>query len=138
MSDAGTTGAPVRRRKAKPIAPDIVREVRTRIERGHTPEQIVAWLGTQGVKPKRALRLVGRVEDNVQADLGEMERMAAHSGARRHNARTVTGAVIALLGIGVTLATYSSASQTGGSYVVAYGAIIGGAVMFFRGLASSD
>ena len=110
--------------------------MRTRIERGHTSEN-VAWLGTQGVKRKRALRLVGRVDDDVQADLGEIERMAARS-AGRHNARTVTGAVIALLGIGVTLATYSSASQTGGSYVVAYGAIIGGAVMFFRGLASGD
>ncbi len=43
------------------------------------------------------------------------------------------GSVICLLGIVVTVGSYSSASA-GGSYVVAWGAIIFGGVRLFRGL----
>jgi hypothetical protein len=46
----------------------------------------------------------------------------------------ITGAVICVIGIVVTAVSYSSASEGGGSYVVAWGAIIFGAIRFFRGL----
>ena len=46
------------------------------------------------------------------------------------------GATICVIGIVITAATYSAASG-GGTYVVAWGAIIFGAVRFFKGLASS-
>jgi hypothetical protein len=44
------------------------------------------------------------------------------------------GALWCIGGIVVTAATYSSA-EGGGRYVVAWGAIIFGAIQFFRGLA---
>ncbi len=47
----------------------------------------------------------------------------------------VHGAVVAGVGIVVTLATYSMAAG-GGVYVVAWGAILFGAVRFFKGLAN--
>ncbi len=45
------------------------------------------------------------------------------------------GAIICLVGIIITAASYSSASG-GGTYVVAWGAIVFGAVRFFKGMAS--
>jgi hypothetical protein len=58
--------------------------------------------------------------------------------ARRDSGRTnmAIGGGICLLGIVVTLVTYTAASDGGGTYVVAWGAIIFGAVRSFRGLAS--
>lgn len=43
-----------------------------------------------------------------------------------------------LLGVGllITLVTYDSASQSGGTYVIAYGPMIVGVIRLFRGLAA--
>ena len=46
----------------------------------------------------------------------------------------IYGALWAVGGTVLTLWTYSSASSGGGRYVVAWGAIIFGAIQFFRGL----
>jgi hypothetical protein len=48
------------------------------------------------------------------------------------------GAVIFVIGLVITVATYSSASSspTGGSYVVAYGPMILGVVYAIRGIAA--
>lgn len=56
--------------------------------------------------------------------------------AKRKNASKdlVVGGLWFLGGISVTVVTYSSASSGGGTYFVAYGAIIFGAVQFIRGL----
>ena len=45
----------------------------------------------------------------------------------------VIGAIVCVGGIVVTVATYQSA-QGGGHYIIAWGAIIFGAIQFFRGL----
>lgn len=50
----------------------------------------------------------------------------------------VIGGLICLVGIVITVATYSAASEGGGRYVVAWGAILFGAVRFFRGLSQSS
>jgi hypothetical protein len=44
------------------------------------------------------------------------------------------GAIVCVVGIVITAATYSAASSGGGHYVVAWGAIIFGAVQFLKGL----
>jgi hypothetical protein len=49
----------------------------------------------------------------------------------------LVGALWCVGGIVVTAVTYSAASG-GGTYVVAYGAIIFGAIQFFRGLINSN
>jgi hypothetical protein len=50
---------------------------------------------------------------------------------RRH---MIMGAVVCVIGIVVTAVSYSAAEGGGGSYVVAWGAIVFGAIQFFRGL----
>jgi hypothetical protein len=45
----------------------------------------------------------------------------------------LVGALFCIIGIAITAATFSAASQ-GGSYFVCYGAIIFGAIQFFKGL----
>jgi len=59
-------------------------------------------------------------------------RDAARVAAQRQMA---LGALICIVGIAVTLCTFSAASSssTGGTYVVAWGAIIFGAYRFYRG-----
>ena len=44
------------------------------------------------------------------------------------------GGLICLVGIVITSVSYSSVVQTGGSYVIAWGAILYGGIRFFRGL----
>jgi hypothetical protein len=46
------------------------------------------------------------------------------------------GAVLFAVGLIITLATYSSASQSGGTYVIAYGPMVVGIIRIFRGLAA--
>jgi len=47
--------------------------------------------------------------------------------------RMVTGGIVALIGIIVTVGSYEAASG-GGTYVVAWGAILFGGIQFLRGL----
>jgi hypothetical protein len=44
------------------------------------------------------------------------------------------GAFICIIGIAITLCTYSSAARSGGSYTIAYGAILVGGFRFLQGL----
>jgi hypothetical protein len=46
----------------------------------------------------------------------------------------VFGLLLLVVGIVITSVTYSSASQQGGTYVVAYGPIVIGVIKLFRGL----
>jgi hypothetical protein len=48
------------------------------------------------------------------------------------------GAIVCLLGIFFTVGTYTTAAESGGTYVVAYGAIVWGAMQFMRGLWQSS
>jgi hypothetical protein len=52
--------------------------------------------------------------------------------------RMARGAVWLILGVGVTVYTYTVASGQGGSFIIAYGAIIGGLAMFFKGRAAAS
>jgi len=46
----------------------------------------------------------------------------------------VFGAVLLIIGVLITAATYGSASQSGGTYIVAYGPMIVGVIKIVRGL----
>ena len=56
---------------------------------------------------------------------------------RRSRARgnIVFGLLLVIIGIAITSITYSSVSQSGGTYIVAYGPIIVGVIRIFKGLA---
>ncbi|MDP6634437.1 MAG: hypothetical protein QGG42_06040 [Phycisphaerae bacterium] len=66
----------------------------------------------------------------VVANLSRMRAEAVGEAGRRN---MLYGALWCIGGIVVTAATYSAASG-GGTYVVAWGAIVFGAIQFFRGL----
>jgi hypothetical protein len=60
----------------------------------------------------------------------EQQRAAARS-------KNITyGLILLVVGIIVTAFTYSSASQEGGTYIVAWGPMVYGAIRLFKGLAS--
>ena len=54
-----------------------------------------------------------------------------------HDTNMLVGGLICTAGIGITLWTYSEAfAGSGGTYVIAWGAILFGAIRFFRGMAN--
>lgn len=67
------------------------------------------------------------VISNLQAQMREAKRSAA-------NENMIYGALWCIGGLLVTIITYSAASESGGTYVVAWGAVIFGAIQFFKGL----
>jgi len=75
------------------------------------------------------------VDGHIPAYLSDPTRDARHAAARRD---MLLGGLLALIGIGVTVFTYTQASSSasGGHYVVAYGPAVAGIVIFFRGLTS--
>jgi len=62
----------------------------------------------------------------------------AYVARRRGMTQIIIGAVIFIVGIVITIATYSSASSssTGGTYIVAYGPMILGVITIVRGVAA--
>lgn len=74
-----------------------------------------------------------------QARLDALRGEAKVTAGKRGRTQMVIGAVLAVIGLGITIWTYTAASSnpTGGSYFVAYGPIIFGAFLFFQGLAAS-
>jgi hypothetical protein len=63
--------------------------------------------------------------------------LALARDAERAKGRTDLGfgLVLLVIGIVITAVTYGSASQAGGTYVIAYGPMIVGVIRIFRGLA---
>ena len=62
---------------------------------------------------------------------------AASRQAKKSSAGTdmVLGLILCVVGIAITVGTYDSASRSGGgTYFIAYGPIIYGAIRFFKGL----
>jgi hypothetical protein len=54
--------------------------------------------------------------------------------ARSHN--ILVGMILLVVGIIITAATYDSASRQGGTYIIAWGPMVYGAIRLFKGLAS--
>ena len=94
---------------------------------GMTPEAAERTLLEHGVDEDIAREAVDRVMD--------VRREALRKAGQKN---MLYGGLWCGGGLIVTLATYSAASSGGGSYVVAWGAIIFGAIQFFRGLSQSS
>jgi hypothetical protein len=69
------------------------------------------------------------VDDSFAQSIIDSERNSKRS------ADLVIGGLLFGLGLLVTVGTYGSASESGGTYVVAYGPMIVGVIRIFRGLA---
>lgn len=94
---------------------------------GKSNVQVQQELEAKGLPPEAARAVIQR--------LSEVRTRARGNTATRD---MVIGGVICLIGIIVTVATYSAASSGGGTYVVAWGAIIFGGWQFLRGLMNQD
>ncbi|MBR5822608.1 MAG: hypothetical protein IKY67_00515 [Paludibacteraceae bacterium] len=69
--------------------------------------------------------------DIVITNLQEQMKQAKNSAA---NKNMIYGALWCVGGLLVTAITYSVASENGGTYIVTWGAVIFGAIQFFKGL----
>lgn len=100
------------------------------LREGKSPNEVEEALVAKGIERKTAEVVVDKLtrtrDTAVVADRKER-------GAKN----MMIGGLICVVGIIITAATYSGASG-GGRYVIAWGAIIFGAIRFFQGLAQSS
>jgi hypothetical protein len=72
-------------------------------------------------------------EETSISNASGMETNIAAEGARN----MLVGALWCIGGVVVTAATYSAVKESGGTYIVAWGAILFGGIQFFRGVFQS-
>lgn len=98
------------------------------MRRGHSALKVEEELVKKGLSKADASAIANKLADA----LTKAYRDAARVAAQRQMA---LGGLICIIGIAITLCTYSAASSssTGGSVIVAWGAIIFGAYRFYRG-----
>jgi hypothetical protein len=93
--------------------------------------------GMSSVETKKALITQGLDNESATIVVDNLEQQIKKAKKGRGSKDMLFGALWLFGGIIVTTVTYSSASSGGGRYVVAYGAIIFGAIQFIRGIARS-
>ncbi len=97
-----------------------------RMANGNSEHEIQRLLVEKGLDTETAGAIV--------ANVAELRTEAIRDAAKKN---MIYGALWCIGGIAVTAATYDAASG-GGSYVVAWGAILFGGIQFVRGLAQSS
>jgi hypothetical protein len=107
---------------------EVATYVASQLRSGVAREQIVQSLVERGVNTQLAQNIVNEVSRGGAARMSN-----ARSSATR---AMVIGAVICIIGLVVTIGSYSAASTSpgGGRYVIAWGAVIFGGLQFVRGL----
>src|SRR5579884_2844128 len=121
------TDTPAAEPTTEQVVEAVYRYAAQQLHAGVAPATVEKALVEQGLSAEAA----GIVVQNTRDALAN-----AKSSAGQKN--MLYGALWCIGGIVVTVGTYgAAASSGGGSYVVAWGAIIFGAVQFFRGLAQS-
>jgi hypothetical protein len=135
-ADAGAISQGSPPASGKPDAEELYNYVAACLQHGHSRAEICPRVMSYGYSEADADRFVEQVERDQRqaANPPPPEGYGGNSGATN----MVMGALVGLVGIVITVATYSAASEGGGRYVVAYGAIIWGAIQFFRGLSQSS
>jgi hypothetical protein len=96
------------------------------MKNGASDHQIRSMLVEKGLDPNDAATVV--------SNLSRLRSDAIREAGKKN---MLYGAIWCIGGIVVTAATFSAA-RAGGSYVVAWGAIIFGAVQFFRGVGQAS
>ncbi len=106
------------------------------IAAGKPKEIIIQDLMALDWPEESARQLVDNVEQEVNRHNDEdYDDIVTSTFAKQGKRRMLTGALWAIGGTVVTLFTYGAASNGGGSYVVAWGAILFGIIDFIRGFA---
>jgi hypothetical protein len=122
----GLQGEEPRIRRREPTEEEIVREVYEfaagQMESGASEQQVHDILIENGLDPESAMIVVSN-----------LTRMRAEAVGAAGKKEMLHGALWCIGGIAVTAVTYGLASE-GVPFIVAFGAIIFGAIQFFRGL----
>lgn len=113
------------------------------LESEKTVNELYVYVANRIVKDNRAgyqvkteLMEKGMPEEAVNKIVDHVEQQIYQARRDRASKDMLYGALWCIGGTVVTVATYSAASG-GGRYVVAWGAIIFGAIQFFKGLANA-
>lgn len=85
---------------------------------------------------EKALIERGLPQDAARVVIANLSRVRRETRGKAGMRNMGMGAVVFVIGLVITLGSYASAaaSPSGGSYMIAYGAIIFGAIQFFQGL----
>lgn len=81
-----------------------------------------------------ALMQLGLDPQSASTVVGDLEVEIAKQKKQRAKRDMMYGGGICFVGLVITLVSYSVASETGGTYYVTWGAVLFGAIQFFRGL----
>jgi len=94
---------------------------------GNGKDEIVAKIRAKGIEEPYA-------SEGINAAIGQIKN-AYEEKARN---QMIYGGLIFVVGLALTIGTYSMAasSETGGTYLIAYGPVIFGLIRFFRGMAA--
>ncbi len=94
-----------------------------RLKEGASREAIVHELIQRGYDPQIATNMVGGISQKETVS-------ARKSGL----SNLIIGIVVTAIALGITISSFSSASDYGGSYVICYGAILFGISLTIRGI----
>ena len=85
---------------------------------------------------RKELNAIGLEDESARIVVENLERQIKEAKSGKARKDMLYGGMWFFGGLIVTVVSYSAASNGGGSYMVAYGAIIFGGIQFFRGLLS--
>jgi hypothetical protein len=103
------------------------------LSKGCRPADVGQCLVDAGHTESHADQIVQSALDSQHRDQDQID-ISTGGGGTGWNGNMITGAIVCLLGIVITVGSFMAA-QGGGTYFLAYGAIIWGAIQFFRGAA---
>lgn len=96
------------------------------VQKGTPDNEIMNGLKKRGLPEEQAYQLLAATNDKIKA--------AADSS----DTKMLVGGISFLLGTFITLITYTQAKLNGGVYFITWGAIVFGAVGFFKGLSEKN
>lgn len=112
------------------VADDFLKEIWKYIfdekEKGASNEIILKGLQERGVDEPHSSQMLTNFPAKVKEIIG------------RSDTKMIGGGLSFIIGIFVTLGTYSQAMTSGGTYIVAWGAVVFGAIGFFSGSAEKS
>ena len=122
---------------SNPQAGEVLTYVADCLAHNSAPEEVRKQLIAMGYSATEAARLVDAVQDNRGwgPAAGPFPGSDAAKAAGHRN--MTIGACVCGVGLLITGVSYMAASSTGGGYVFAWGAIVFGAIQFFRGAAQA-
>lgn len=116
--------------------PGIDPRARTAVEDAYRNAEILIWQGMSSKRLEAELTSKGLDKETAAKVVSDTFARHAASVNRAGARKMLYGALWCIGGIGITLWTYSEAKAGGGGvYLVAWGAILYGLILFFRGSA---